>query len=240
MGDFLTIDSTDPTQALQEPVIPSVIEAGLPFSELPQDDPFASRELFVHVMLHVVVGFVALLLSWVPFRLLWKHGELAAVIFISINALFIVLSGVNAALWPDNNTANWFRGYGWCDLQIYLHEPLRTAYATSLCAIVRNLALQISDLRANPLSVSERRRKNLFQLIFIFSAPLVYAAFLFPVTYVRYDVLAIVGCQARTDLSWLDIVVGPVPANFFAVLAGFYGGERLHVYPPSGFGTHHC
>jgi pheromone a factor receptor len=181
--------------------------------------------LLVNLVCRVVFAFIANFACWVPFRILWKNGEFAGSMFI---ATVIVLNFdciVNALIWRDDNTDNWWPGYVLCDFHSYWYNAVVVLYATSNCAVMHNLSKQIGNLRASPLSAGEKRNRNIVQALIMFPIPILSIAFAYPIQSVRYVVATLVGCSFRGDPSWPILVFYILPYPLFALGSAYYAGE---------------
>lgn len=189
------------------------------------DDPFNTKALLPNFVCREVFGVLAVLLCWVPFRLLLRNGEFAAVVFISVNVVLMVIAVINAAIWHDDNLDAWWPGYGWCDLVAYISGPLVAAYAASIFAIMQNLATQVGMLRASPLTAGEKRRRNLVQAAIIFTIPLIDVAANYPFFVQRFLVIPLSGCNSLYDNSLPVVLLYYIWPSAFAIGAAVFAGE---------------
>lgn len=192
-----------------------------PFSE----DPITTPGLTVNLVCRVVFGILANFICWVPLRLLYRNGEFAAVVFISNMMGLNVLCVINSLIWRDNNMSEWWAGYGWCDVHPYLYVPMMSLYTTAVLAISRNLCEQVGMLRANPLTVREKRRKNLVQALIMFPIPVLQLAWIYPLTAQRYAIVTLVGCDWRVHGSWPRVIFYIIPAPVVALLSGYFASR---------------
>lgn len=186
--------------------------------------PTTTPALTASVACRVVFGLLACALCSVPLRLLHKNGEFAATVFVAnlvgLNCLLVI----NTLIWHDDNTDDWWAGYGWCDVHPYIYVPMLMIQSTSILAITRNLAEQVGLLRANPLTVRERRRKNLVQALIMFPLPLLQIAWIYPMTAQRYVVTTLVGCEWRVHGSWPWVLFYLLPGPVCSLVSGFFVG----------------
>lgn len=193
--------------------------------DLDPSDPFNARRLLPNLVCRVVLGILAILLAIIPGRLLWRNGEFAAVVFILTTTLLNLFNVVNSLLWRDDNFDTWWDGKGWCDIQAYTSGPLIVVYAASIFAVMHNLANQVGMLRANPLTVMEKRRRNLLQAAIIFTVPIIEIAVTFPLLKRRYFVAALRGCVVSYDNSTPTLVVFYIWPIIFSASAAIYAGQ---------------
>lgn len=204
----------------------------------PGPETLASASLTANLVLRVTLSILANLTCLVPLKHLYRNGEFAAVIFI-LNIQFTNFNTVlNALIWHDDDTDNWWAGYGLCDLQPYTHNFSVTLFVTCLLAIMRNLAQQVGLLTANPMTVQERRRRNLVQALIMFPLPVIQLAWIWPLTAQRYVVGTLVGCSWVAWPSWPYVVffiVAPVVVSL--ATAGYAGMFISSLHPPTRWST---
>lgn len=182
-----------------------------------QNQTAASAGLRANLVCRVLFAILGTLLCWVPFRLLWRNGEVAAVVFIIGVVITNFFTVINSLLWRNDYWGLWWDGQGWCDLQVWLTGPLQTIFAAAIFAIMRHLAQQVGMMRVTTLSRKEKRRRNLIQALIIFPIPLVQLAFSWFDLAQRYIIGTLVGCSATYDNSWPKIVVYSIPPMLFAL-----------------------
>ncbi|KAH6694712.1 pheromone receptor [Verticillium dahliae] len=194
----------------------------LVLSPFPVPDDVSPTSLTANLVCRVVFGLLNNLICLVPLRLLWRNGEFSAVVFIIDVMCLNMLTVINALLWRNDDTTQWWAGYGWCDLHAFLYVPLMCLYSTSCLAISRNLSDQVNMLRANPLTHREKRKKNLIQALIMFPIPLIQMAWIYPLTAQRYIIITLVGCDWRVHGSWPYFVFFLLPAPLLALVSAFY------------------
>lgn len=191
------------------------------------DGSNTNTSLLVNVIVRVIFSFIAVFICWVPMRLLWKNRELAGTTLAVVVILLNLRDAINPLIWHDDDIEHWFRGYGWCDLQIYTVVPLQTLYAASVFCIMNNLASQVSLNRVTGLTSSEKRKKLIIQSLILFPVPLLEVILTYLVQIKRYDVSAVVGCSAAGVYypNWIFLVFFLLPAPIFAFLAAVFASE---------------
>ncbi|ROT38797.1 hypothetical protein SODALDRAFT_277871 [Sodiomyces alkalinus F11] len=175
-----------------------------------------------NLVCRVVLGIIANIICLVPLRLLYRIGEFSAVVFVANMIGLNCLTVINALIWRDDNMTEWWPGYGWCDIHPFLYRPMMTLFTTSVLAISRNLSVQVSMLRAHPLTVREKRRKNLVQALIMFPVPLIQIAWIYPITAQRYTIATLVGCDWRVHRSWPRLVFITLPTPILSLMSGYY------------------
>ncbi|KAK8041898.1 pheromone receptor [Apiospora rasikravindrae] len=182
-----------------------------------QNQTAASASLQANLVCRVLFAIIGTLFCWVPFRLLLRNGEFAAVVFIVGVVITNFFTMINSLLWRNDYWGLWWDGQGWCDLQVWLVGPLQTIYAAAILAIMRHLAEQVGMMRVTTLSAQEKRRRNLIQALIIFPLPLVQLAFTWFDLAQRYIIGTLVGCSAVYDNSWPKIFVYSAPPMVFSL-----------------------
>ncbi|KAI0190281.1 pheromone A receptor-domain-containing protein [Xylaria flabelliformis] len=180
--------------------------------------PATNPGLLANLVSRVILAFASILVSWVPFRLLIRNGEFAAVVFIVDVATMNLITIVNSVIWHDDDWSTWWDGAGLCDIEVYLIAPLQTIYAASIFTIMYHLAQQVKVTGA-ARGRSERTRRNLIQAAIIFPVPLVQLIFTWFDLAQRYIIGTLIGCSAVYDASWPKILVYDAPPAVFALLA---------------------
>lgn len=200
------------------------------------DPPFTTPSLTANLICRVLLSIIANLVCLVPMKLLWHNGEFAAVVFILNIELKNVETMVNSLIWRDNDVNNWWLGYGLCDFMPYIHNFTVGLFLTCLLAIMRNLAQQVGMLRANPLTVREKRQRYLVQALIMFPFPIFQVAWVWPITAQRYVIGPLVGC------SWISYPTSPYVVIFIlapvvvALLTVYYSSKLItndELVPPS-------
>ncbi|KAH8880394.1 pheromone receptor [Thozetella sp. PMI_491] len=191
----------------------------------PGDGPYTNPSLQANLFFRVFLGILANICCWVPMKLLWSNGEFAAAVFCLTTMVLNVFYSVNAMIWPDENTAKWWLGHGWCDMQVYLFYALDTLYTACVFEIMRQLADKVALSRVTSLSRAERRRRHLVSGLVIFPIPLLQVIMTWFVQSQRYSIGPLIGCLANYDstLPYLITFVIPPPiltlgAAIFAAL----------------------
>ncbi|KAL6692637.1 pheromone A receptor domain-containing protein [Trichoderma pleuroticola] len=209
--------------ALPHPIIPdsSIWMLG------PAPTIYTTPSLTANLVCRVFFGILANLVCLIPLQLLYRNGEFAAVVFILNVELENLRNIVNALIWRNDDVESWWPGYGLCDVDAFLHNFCISIFATCLLAIMRNLAIQVGSLRANPPSRREKRRRNIIQALIIFPLPLVQVAWTYPLAQQRYYVGTLVGCYWPNASAWPSIVFEILPQ---AVVSLVTAGYAIFIY----------
>ncbi|KAM0214568.1 hypothetical protein ACHAPA_001044 [Fusarium lateritium] len=180
---------------------------------IPGPGTITTPSLTINLVSRVLLAIIANLACIVPLKNLYRNGEFAAVVFIANIQWANLDTIINALIWRNDDTSKWWSGEGFCDLNPYYTSFTNALFGTCLLAIMRNLAQQVGLLRANPLTVNERRRRNLVQALIMFPLPLLQVAWVWPLTTQRYAVATLAGCSWVAWPSWpymVFFVIAPV------------------------------
>ncbi|KAL7909571.1 pheromone receptor [Trichoderma velutinum] len=183
---------------------------------------YTNPSLTSNLVCRVFFGILANLVCLIPLQLLYRNGEFAAVVFILNVEMENLRNIVNALIWRNDDVESWWPGYGLCDVDAFLHNFCISIYATCLLAIMRNLAIQVGSLRANPPSRREKRRRNIIQALIIFPLPLVQVAWTYPLAQQRYYVGTLVGCYWPNASAWPTIVFEILPQAIVSLITAGY------------------
>ncbi|CAI6088887.1 unnamed protein product [Clonostachys chloroleuca] len=189
---------------------------------LPSVPPYTTPSLTANLVMRVLLAVVANLVCLVPLRLLGRNGEFSAVVFIVAVEIKNIQTILNSLLWRDDNTQNWYAGFGICDMASFFSNFLGSLYVTCLLATMRNLAQQVGLLRANPLTAREKRKRNMVQALIMFPLPLLQVAMTWPLAEQRYAIGTLVGCQWLAHGSWPYIAIFVVPNVLVPIATGCY------------------
>ncbi|KAL2271712.1 hypothetical protein VTJ83DRAFT_1083 [Remersonia thermophila] len=155
--------------------------------------PYTTPALQVNLFFRVFLGILAALIPWVPARLLWRNGEFAGTVMCVMLIINNLTTAISALIWRDDNVADWWAGYGWCDFQAYFYFALHTAFNISLFEIQRGLAQKVSLSRADKPSRREVRRQRIVSALIIFTVPIIQVILTYFATVSRYNVATLVG-----------------------------------------------
>ncbi|KAF4444547.1 pheromone a factor receptor [Fusarium acutatum] len=172
----------------------------------PGPGTITTPSLTTNLVCRVLFGLIANIACIVPLKNLYRNGEFAAVVFITNIEWSNLDTIINALVWRNDDTSKWWNGEAFCDLNAYYVNFTGALFGTCLLAIMRNLAQQVGLLRANALTVRERRQRNLVQALIMFPLPIVQVAWVWPLTTQRYAVATLAGCSWIAWPSWPYIV----------------------------------
>lgn len=182
--------------------------------------PYTTPALAANIVFRFLLGLTANFVCLVPLRLLHRNGELAAAVFIANIELQNLHTIVYSLIWRHDDMENWWPGYGLCDVGIYFQNFSTSLFATCMLAIMRNLAHQVGLLQANPLTVKEKRRRNLVQVLIMLPLPLAQLVLTWLLMPQRYAVGTLIGCSWISYASWQYLVffiLAPVVVSLITV-----------------------
>ncbi|KAL1889361.1 a-factor receptor [Sporothrix stenoceras] len=178
--------------------------------------------LVANVVLRLILCPIAILLTCVPLRLLWRNGEFPACVFVLNLWFLIIIVFVNAAIWHNQDFSSWWLGYGWCDLQAFVQYALVTIYSTSVCAIMQRLANQVGLTRVTGLSSREKRKRLIMQSLIIFPVPILQIIVTIFVQGQRYALTPASGCTNTYNATAVFLVFFILPPLFFTIIACYH------------------
>ncbi|CAK7236796.1 a-factor receptor [Sporothrix bragantina] len=178
--------------------------------------------LVANVILRLILCPIAIFLTWVPMRILWRNGEFPACTFVINLWLLILFVFVNAAIWHNQSFDSWWLGYGWCDMQAFIQYALVTLYSTSVYAIMQRLSSQVGLTRVTGLSFKEKRRRVLVHSLIIFPVPVLQILITIFVQGQRYAIAPASGCTNEYDANALFLVFFVLPPLLFTITACFH------------------
>lgn len=188
-------------------------------------DAPTTPSLTANLICRVLFALIGNLVCVVPLRLLYRNGELAAALFILVVQLQNFESAVNALIWHNDDIDSWWPGYGFCDVNSHVHNFSIGLFNSCLLAIMRNLALQIGNMRASPLTKKEKTRRNIVQALIILPLPLLQALWTYPLAQQRYYIGTLVGCSWANSESWPYVVFDIVLPTMMPLLTAGYASK---------------
>lgn len=191
----------------------------------PLPPPYTTPSMQANLVLRVTLSLLAGAVSVVPLRVLHRNGEFAAAVFIANTLMVDLETVVSSLLWHDDNMAQWWAGWGYCDVVVHLHNASGALFITCLLAMMRNLARQVGLMRASPLTGTERTRRNLVQGLIMFPLPLLQVAWTLAAATRRYEVGTLIGCSWNPHPSWPNLAFFIMPPVVLAFITSGYASE---------------
>ncbi|CZR54625.1 uncharacterized protein PAC_04509 [Phialocephala subalpina] len=166
---------------------------------------------------------VGILITYLPLCSFWTHGNVPAVSIVIANGIYNLWSFLNPIIWPNDDQALWWPGYGLCDIEGLLSYPVGIALAASLCALSKGLAacLDTENARVHQ-TVASRRRKMISDVVFCWGIPILQLALHYVVQSGRYQIYPVYGCADVLDNSWPTIIIILMWLPFFTLLNMYY------------------
>lgn len=193
------------------------------------DDTGPSQGMIANITFRLSLNIGAAFACWIPVRLFYRNRELAGAAMVTATAILNFYYGINSIIWPNNDVKTWFKGYSWCDIQLVLWMPLQTMNAAAICAVMQNIANQVSLMRASGLTGHEKRRKHIVQALIIFPVPALQAILYYFTIGMRYNISGVIGCQAVFQNNWVFLVFFLLPCPIFAVAAAYFAGKSTRL-----------
>lgn len=193
------------------------------------DDTGPSQGMIANITFRLILNIGAAFACWIPMRLFYRNRELAGAAMVTATAILNFYYGINSIIWPNNDVKTWFKGYGWCDIQLVLWMPLQTMNAAAICAVMQNITNQVSLMRASGLTGHEKRRKHIVQALIIFPVPALQAILYYFTIGMRYNISGVIGCQAVFQNNWVFLVFLLLPCPIFAVAAAYFAGKSTRL-----------
>ncbi|CAI4211481.1 unnamed protein product [Parascedosporium putredinis] len=85
--------------------------------------PTPPAQIMANLAARVVLGLAANAAMAVPLRILYRHGEFAAAVFITTTMILNGFTIAHALIWRDDDTSAWWLGEGYCDAFPYVYFP---------------------------------------------------------------------------------------------------------------------
>ena len=121
-----------------------------------------------------VFAFIAILITYLPFRSFWQNRNFPAVNLVFILVFQNITWFTNAIIWPDGDWATWYDGTGYCDFLVYTKLPVTTGIAFSLLALMRTLVNALDIDRHNFVDTpAMRRRALLIDVLICWTVPVI-------------------------------------------------------------------
>ena len=178
--------------------------------------------LTANCVCRLVFGSLALLASWIPFKLLRRNGEFAACVMVSVNWILVLFLVVNAAIWTSDDIETSWAGRGWCDIQMYGQFAMTTVYSACVCTIMRRLARQVGDLRTAGLSAREKRNRLFVESLITFPIPVLQVCLTPFVQAHPYTLMPVTGCGKALDGNVIYLMFYIVPSPIYTAAACIY------------------
>lgn len=169
---------------------------------------------------------IVLLLDIPPFFWHLKHRNLAATTLVFWIFLCLFCDGINSLIWPRGDTAQWWKGYILCDIEVKLVGAWQAGIPGAVLCIMRNLSKVLDTENTVLIPSKTMRRKQLaFDLFFCIGIPIYMISIHYVVQPSRYYIYQLAGCLPPWDNSWPTIVLMAIITPLLSLGAVYYGGE---------------
>lgn len=169
---------------------------------------------------------IVIMAMYVPLRQLFRVKKLAACTLVIVIGVQNTFTFINAIIWPNNNTTDWWSGVGYCDFQIAIKVPLSTLLATSSACVSWDLAKALDTDNPRLFETKKSRRRRLAgELFFCFGIPVLETALHYVIQANRYAVTTVYGCADSIDDSWPSIVIVAIWPPIFAIMDCYFAGK---------------
>ncbi|KAF8861901.1 STE3-domain-containing protein [Acephala macrosclerotiorum] len=166
---------------------------------------------------------VGIIITYLPLRSFWSHRNVPLVSIVIANGIYNLWSFLNPIIWPNDDQALWWPGYGLCDIQVLLSYPIGIALAASLCALSKGLAVALDTENARlHQTKSTKHRKIISDVVFCWGIPVLQLVLHYVIQSGRYQIYPVYGCADVLDNSWPTIVIIMIWLPFFTFLNMYY------------------
>jgi pheromone a factor receptor len=175
-----------------------------------------------------IFSIFAILIPIVPLITQFRTRNVGLCALIFYLELMNCMTFVNAIIWPNQDYANWWIGYGLCDVEVKIKAVLGTGAPCATLCITRRLA-RVFDEDAQVVHETRAtvRRHRLVDIAICFGLPLLQMALHYLTQLNRYYLEPIGGCVTSYDNSWPTIVIFFIWPPLFSLLNCYYGSEFL-------------
>jgi len=173
-----------------------------------------------------LLALTSIVIDILPFVWHLQNRNLAASCLVAWTILANFMNFTNALVWPTDDLASWWPGYGLCDVEVKLMVALPVGTIGCLLCLTRNLA-NVLDTERTVLQPSreQRRRQLAFDLVFCLGIPIYMMLAHYVVQPTRYYIFGIAGCTWSVDNSWPKIVLLLLWPNLLILVVGYYSGK---------------
>lgn len=165
-----------------------------------------SRMLSIATLSVAVPGYISCIVSLPPLVLQIRQRNFpCSVLIISIVTLNIIYA-TNALIWGSADSASWWDGRIFCDIEIRLHVALQVTIPGAAACIFRQLSLVFHPSLCLPTK-AQKRRTRFIEITLCIVIPVLRMIAVYVVQPERYWIIRINGCHLSTDTSWPSYVL---------------------------------
>ncbi|KAF2417237.1 fungal pheromone STE3G-protein-coupled receptor [Tothia fuscella] len=116
---------------------------------------------------------------------------------------------LNALIWPRNNMQGWWKGEGYCDIQVRLLVGGSIGGLPGAVLCIMKALARVLDPKKTIVNASsaDRRRRFVMDGLLCFGLPIFFMVVLYVVHSWRYNIVGVSGCDVTLDRSWVTIVL---------------------------------
>jgi pheromone a factor receptor len=155
-----------------------------------------------------------------------KNRNLPAACLVFWIMLDNLFNFVNALIWPTDDIASWWLGYGYCDVEVKLDLASALGTVGALACVMRSLARALDTEKGiMGATHAQRQRQWMVEMLLCFGLPVYMIVIHYVVQPSRYYIFAITGCTPSFDDSWPSIVLVYIWPMIFCLVDAFYCGK---------------
>lgn len=153
----------------------------------------------------------------------WRAGNVATLALAFWLFISNLIYGVDAAIWGDNAR---IVVPVWCDITTKLIIGANFAIPSACLCLCIHLE-RVASVRLAKSTVSDKRRRQIFEALMCFGLPLSFMALHFVVQGHRFDIIEEYGCRPTTYFSIPAIFIVWLPPLLASIIALVYAGLAL-------------
>lgn len=133
---------------------------------------------------------------------------------------------LNAVIWPNDDTSNWFDGNALCDIEVKIQVASYVGFPASAACVLRALTRVMDTERASLGLTKEQRRKGyVLDILLCAGFPALQMLFHYFVQAKRYFIFGISGCVPSQESSWLTELLLTTPPVIWTLVCTYYAGK---------------
>jgi pheromone a factor receptor len=161
----------------------------------------------------------------------WKLADRPWSIYFFVAYVFLIniLSFIDSIIWSAENIADWWEGYGYCDINIRIREAFTLGLPGAAIGICRFLA-EACTPHPKPVKTIrryEKLRRNIIDLVLGVIIPVTKLALNFIVESRRYSIVGVTGCAPVISTTWASILLFYIWTPAFSLVAAVFAGMQL-------------
>ncbi|KAK9375292.1 pheromone A receptor-domain-containing protein [Lipomyces chichibuensis] len=177
-----------------------------------------------------VCGVLSLILSASPFFWNFRHRNLSATIFVIYVIVANITIIIQASLYGGPDVSKYWDGKGLCDIIGRLPHVCGMGIICSLASMSRTLARILSKNVTLSVTVAQRRRELIVELLICVGFPLLSLATFYIYQPFRYVLLQHSGCIVTFDYTWASFWLYTFWQPFFPLVSAIYSAITIYRY----------